>query len=348
MKLILISFFIALLTHAFSYAFASADSAFSAGTSSFVSDSSFSTMPSSTLKLEESLNGKGLHSNLTLGHGQIPLSLALQDSFYVKGSPVKVIKPLETGINYTMLGSLGAAYMASVIAIDRYMANQWWQKPSKFYFSRDYFSKLSNFNKFSHFYSVNLLGHLFSGAYEASGMQALGSTWYSSLSALAYISCVETENGFHTNNGFSLSNFSAGVLGTIFYIGQYYIPEMKDFMPKMSYKPTENLKNKGRIFFDDYQGQKYWMSVRLKNYLPEKISGFWPEFLMVAAGVGLKEGFPDKKGPMEMYVALDLDAEKLPLYGAFWQFVKNTLNYFHFPMPGVRLSPGSAFFMFCF
>ncbi|MCU7525177.1 MAG: DUF2279 domain-containing protein [Ignavibacteria bacterium] len=260
---------------------------------------------------------------------------------------INPVDPFDTGLNHKLLASLGVAYLGSGFAAHNYMAHAWWKSPGKFYFSNDYWSKLSNFNKFSHFYSVNLLGHLFSGAYEAAGMQALGSTWYSSISALAYMSYIETENGFHQNSGFSLSNFSADIIGTAFYIGQYYIPEMKSMMPKMSYKPVGRLAPGSSIIFDDYAGQKYWMSFRLKELLPEKAAGYWPSFLMVALGTGLRGNSIDY-GPMDLYVALDLDAEKLPLYGPFWQFVKNTLNYFHFPMPGVRVTQKSAFFMFCF
>lgn len=278
--------------------------------------------------------------------------LAAYDSTSIlitKEAEIKPVDPFDTGINYRLLGGIGIGYMGAGIAVHKYMENRWWKSPSKFYFSNEYWSKLSNFNKFSHFYSVNLLGHLFSGAYEAAGMQALGSTWYSSLSALAYLSYIEMENGFHKGNGFSASNFSFDILGTAFYIGQYYIPEMKNFMPKVSLRPTGGLKSGRNILFDDYAGQKYWMSVRVKEFLPEKISNCWPSFIMVAVGAGISEkNNYGNYGPMEFLLALDLDAEKLPLYGPFWQFVKNTLNYIHFPMPGLRVTPKSALIMFCF
>ncbi|HEX2868000.1 MAG TPA: DUF2279 domain-containing protein [Ignavibacteriales bacterium] len=266
-----------------------------------------------------------------------------------KNTELKSGDPFDTGLDYKLLAGLGAAYLGSGFAFHKYMEKQWWQSPSKFYFSNDYWSKLSNFNKFSHFYSVNLLGHLFSGAYEAAGMQALGSTWYSSLSALAYMSYIEMENGLNKGNGFSVSNFSFDILGTAFYIGQYYIPEIKSFMPKVSYRPTGGLKSGKHVLFDDFAGQRYWMGVRVKEFLPERISKYWPSFIMVAAGAGIEENNDSEKyGPMEFFVALDLDAEKLPLYGPFWQFVKNTLNYIHFPMPGLRVTQKSAVFMFCF
>lgn len=299
-----------------------------------------------------------LHASGSFASYKVPAagdSLAVADSLLQTRLKNKLyhnstaIEPFKTEINYPLLGGLGAAYMGSGIMLHNYIADKWWRSPEKLYISNDNWSKLANFNKFSHFYSVNLLGHLFSGAYEAAGMQALGSTWYSSLSALAYMSYIEIENGTHKNNGFSFSNYSADILGTAFYIGQYYIPELKSFMPKMSFNPAKRLSGKGKIVFDDYGAQKYWLSVRIKNYLPETVSEFWPSFINIAAGAGLRGNtVPENRAPMELYIALDLDAEKLPLYGPFWQFVKNTLNYFHFPMPGLRVTPDAAFFMFCF
>jgi hypothetical protein len=64
--------------------------------------------------------------------------------------------------------------------------------------------------------------------------------------------------------------------------------------------------------------------------------------------MGVKDLDGGGGGTREFYIALDLDAEELPLYGKGWQFVKNTLNFFHFPMPGIRISPDAAFFVLCF
>ncbi|MCK7523029.1 MAG: hypothetical protein MZV64_37810 [Ignavibacteriales bacterium] len=75
---------------------------------------------------------------------------------------------------------------------------------------------------------------------------------------------------------------------------------------------------------------------------------FGAEFLMLAVGMGVKNLDGSGGGQREFYIALDYDAETIPLYGSVWQFVKNTLNFIHFPMPGIRISPDAAFFVFCF
>lgn len=268
---------------------------------------------------------------------------------YVINQPPKTaitpVDPATSYLDYPLLGSLGLLYGGSAALLHNYQADAWWKNSTEFYFHNNW-NKDLNFNKFGQFYAVNLLGHIFSGAYEAAGMQALPSTWYSSLSALAYMLYIETEDGFHKDNGFSLTDASADLAGTLFYIGQYYYPVMKNFMPKVSYYPSVYISSRNNIVFDDYYGQKYWMSVRIKNFLPGESVKYWPGFLNIAAGAGLNKG--ERKNNLEFYIALDLDAEELPLYGPFWQFFKNTLNYFHFPMPGVRITPDAAFFMFCF
>jgi len=63
--------------------------------------------------------------------------------------------------------------------------------------------------------------------------------------------------------------------------------------------------------------------------------------------VGLKDNYTSNNAK-ELIIALDNDYEALPLYGKFWQFIKNTLNYFHFPLPGISLSPGLTFHLVTF
>ena len=124
-------------------------------------------------------------------------------------------------------------------------------------------------------------------------------------------------------------------------------------MFKASYWPkdlnkTNPISGQKHIIVDDYHGQKFWISARMKNLLPESIAEVWPEFLMLAVGMGVRNLDGSGGGQREFYIALDYDAETIPLYGSVWQFVKNTLNFIHFPMPGIRISPDAAFFVFCF
>jgi len=110
-------------------------------------------------------------------------------------------------------------------------------------------------------------------------------------------------------------------------------------------KPDNNIS-------DDYDGQKMWVAFRMKNLLPNDISKFWPSFLMLSAGYGVT-GIGDyalnKDLQKKFYLAFDFDASEIPLYGEFWEFIKNTLNYIHFPLPGIEISNnGISFLLFAY
>ncbi len=276
----------------------------------------------------------------------------------VTGFPVK-IDPLENQINYTNLAIIGAVTLASGVAIHIYQKNTWWaDQSSTFKIVNDWEYALW-IDKIGHFYGTHLLGHAFSSAFEGSGIRNDKAVIYSAAAAFAFEMYVEIEDGFGKNWGFSPGDAGADLLGALYFLGQYYYPFLKNFQPRVSYYPSEDLLNppkpgdRDRLHIannvtDDYSGQKYWLAVRVKNLLPESIARYWPSFLMLSVGTGLKNWNGFGKGQRELYIAFDLDAEELPLHGEFWQFVKNTLNYIHFPMPGIRITPDAAFLAFVY
>ena len=169
----------------------------------------------------------------------------------------------------------------------------------------------------------------------------------SAIGAFAFQMYVEIEDGFGKNWGFSPGDAAFDLMGALYSLGQHYYPVLKNFQPRVSYYPSleqrEGKRKDGNII-DDYAGQKYWMGIRMKNILPKSISKYWPSFLMLSVGMGLKNWNGFGKGDQDLYIAFDLDAEELPLHGGVWQFIKNTLNKIHFPMPGIRITPHAAFF----
>lgn len=259
--------------------------------------------------------------------------------------------PLKNQIDYNRLTWVGAAYVGAGVGLHIYQANAWWaNQNAKFHIQNDLKYALW-IDKIGHFYGTNILGHAISGGLEACNVQSEQSAIYSGIGALAFELLVEFEDGFGPDWGFSPGDATADVIGAAFYIGQYYSPLLKDIHPRWSYYPSKEMregKHKGGIIIDDYEGQKYWLAFRIKNYLPKSIAEYWPSFLMISAGMGVKDLDGVGGGTREFYIALDFDAEELPLHGPVWQFVKNSLNYFHFPMPGIKVSPDAAFFVFCF
>ncbi len=273
-----------------------------------------------------------------------------QDSFPV--SPVTEIDfdPLSTEVDYSILAAVGGVTLASGIAVHIYQRNAWWKDQRRsFHFTNDSYYALG-IDKVGHFYAGALFAHLFSAGFEAANIQSEQAAIYGSIASLAFETYVEIEDGFGPDWGFSPSDFAADVLGAGFSLGQYYFPFLKNFLVKFSYFPSKEFRDglhKGNSI-DDYEGQKYWLSIRVKNLLPDAASKFWPSFLNIAGGMGVRDLDGGGGGQREFYISLDLDTEEIPLYGGVWQFVKNSLNYIHFPMPGLRITPDAAFFVFCY
>jgi hypothetical protein len=264
--------------------------------------------------------------------------------------PVK-IDPLRTEIDYPVLALVGGTALAVGTAVHFYQANAWWKdQRTSFKFQNDPAYALG-LDKIGHFYGAYLLSHFFSAGFEAANIQAEQSALYGSLAALAFQIYVEIQDGFGAQWGFSTVDAAADMLGAAYAVGQYYVPYLKNFQPRFSYLPSEKFKSgqhKDGNIFDDYEGQKFWLSVRMKEVMPRTISRYWPSFLMLSFGIGVRNLDGSGGGQREYYIGFDFDAETIPLHGKFWQFVKNTLNYFHFPMPGVRISPDSVFLVFAY
>jgi len=260
------------------------------------------------------------------------------------------IDPLSTEINYPLLYGMSALYLGAGIGVHIYQANAWWKEDrTSFHFQNDWPYALW-IDKIGHFYAATLLVHAFSAGFEAADFQAEESMLYGSIAALAFQYYVEIEDGFGAKWGFSPGDAISNTLGAGYALAQYYFPYLQNFQFKYSYYPSEDMRNgehKGNIF-DDYEGQKYWLTFRMENLLPESAAEYWPAFLNLAVGMGVKDLDGSGGGSREIYIGFDFNVLELPLTGKFGNFVKNTFNYIHLPMPGIRISPDSAFFVFLF
>ncbi len=261
--------------------------------------------------------------------------------------------PFKSKINYPVLAGMGAAFLGTGTAIHLYQQKAWWSdQRTEFHFENDWGYALW-IDKIGHAYGAMLIQHGISAGLEAANLNAEQCVWYGSIAALSFQTFIEIEDGFGPQWGFSPGDFYSDVVGSAYPVLQYYFPVLKNFMLKASYWPKDLNKtnpNSGQkhIIVDDYHGQKFWLSARMKNLLPESAAEFWPGFLMLAVGMGVKNLDGNGGGQRDFYIALDFDAETIPLNGSAWQFIKNTLNFLHFPMPGIRVTSGGAFFAFCY
>ncbi len=266
-------------------------------------------------------------------------------------SNVKDSNPFEREINYPILGGIGIVTASAVLAINHYYETTWWRENrTSFKFVNDWKYALW-IDKFGHMLGTELIAHGFSSALEAANVGERSAVWMGAAGALAMQLYVEYKDGFGPKWGFSPGDAVSDFLGAAYYVGKYYYPDLKNFQLRFSYFPSKKMlegKMPDHNISDDYEGQKLWLSVRMNNLLPKKWASVWPDWLMLSFGYGVKNLDGRGGGEKDFFLAFDFDAEELPLHGPIWNFVKNTLNYIHFPMPGIRISHGITFLAFAY
>ncbi|MEN3039219.1 MAG: DUF2279 domain-containing protein [Candidatus Kryptonium sp.] len=254
-------------------------------------------------------------------------------------------KPVREQVNYTRLAIVGLGTVGVMGVIHVYQQNAWWSGQRRSFHIVNDWDYALNIDKLGHFYGANLISNLFSSSLQWAGIEKKKSMLYGAVLGSVFGLYVEFEDGFATQWGFSPGDAGANILGAWYPIAQYYIPFLKNFNFKWSYIPTSQLKSgKKKIFIDDHEGQVMWLSVSVNNLLPEKIEKFYPDFLNIAIGYGVRDLDGIGGGKREFYISLDYDLEKLPGDGWFLKLLKKNLNYIHLPAPAIRLKPSFAFF----
>lgn len=249
-------------------------------------------------------------------------------------------------------GSLAAA----VTALHIYQANAWWADQRGAFHMVDDPTYKDNFDKAGHAFGAYYSAHFFQEAYRWSGFNELQSAALGATSAALWELYIEIEDGFARDWGFSRGDAIADVAGAAFYFLRHEVPFMEGFRYKWMYFPSEQMLNNrpdipGQTvtFIEDYAGQSYWLSYRVESALPESVKPYWPDWLNLAVGVAdYSLGNPDlsnrKKG---WFIALDYDLGSLipESDSPFLNFIRRSLDYWHFPAPALRISPEPRFFV---
>lgn len=259
--------------------------------------------------------------------------------------------PLRTEINYPALGLVGLTLGSAIYAINDYYQHTWWRAERRNFRIVNDWKYALWIDKFGHFFGTYLQAHGISSALEAANVDLETSILAGAAMALGMQLYVEIQDGYGPKWGFSPGDAVGDLLGAAYSVAVYYYPFLKNIQPRVSYFPSKEMLDGTKPdmnISDDYEGQKLWLSFRMKNLLPENISKYWPSWLMLSAGYGVSDLNGSGGGIKKFYIGFDFDAEEIPLHGKFWQFVKNTLNYVHFPMPGIRISPDTAFLVFAY
>ncbi len=279
-------------------------------------------------------------------HGIAYPPSALSDSSAFPSRPDSV-HHFNSGRVWLLSGLMATA----IVTIHLYQQSGWWRdNRTSFHFQEDLLYGL-NVDKFGHFYGAYLLNFTISKALVWADMSEKDALWYGAGGALLFQTYVEVEDGFSTW-GFDRVDWASDLAGAAWMPLRSLVPALRVVNMKLSYHPSDLLGSAGgrgfkgqkHIVIDDYEGQTIWFTLDVPAILPERVRSFWPGFLHLAYGYGVRD--VAHVHPYRVYyLAPDLDMTKIiPQSSSFLRTLSEALNFIHFPLPAWRFYPTHAFY----
>ncbi|MCX6283408.1 MAG: DUF2279 domain-containing protein [Bacteroidetes bacterium] len=199
-------------------------------------------------------------------------------------------------------------------------------------------------------YYISMIGNF---SYRWAGLNKKQSAWYGGLLAEAYMLNIEILDGFSSEWGFSIGDFTANTLGAAMFVSQQLIWDEQRFRLKFSYHqttyPVYNPEQLGSSWISqilkDYNGQSYWLSGNISTFLPK--SSRFPKWLNVAFGYGaggMTGASANASGPnippQERYrrfmLSVDVDLTRIPTRSKLLKAVFTVLSFIKIPAPAIE------------
>lgn len=242
-------------------------------------------------------------------------------------------------LNPVKFGALTAVTLGMVIGLHNMQKHAWWSgERGQFHIQNDWAYAMS-MDKIGHFMEGGLIEKTMKGAFIWSGMEERTAMWFGALFSIGYMTDIEIEDGFAKAWGYSPGDEIANLSGDIFAIAQDMWTPLQTVKLKWGYVPSHDTLHKGD-FPDDYNGQVFWLSFNINKYFGKKFEEFWPDYLNLAVGYGVKdyEYFGPGGRSQNLYLGFDFDLRKIiPGNSSFMRFLKEFLNTFKIiPTPAIK------------
>ncbi|MBR9977861.1 MAG: DUF2279 domain-containing protein, partial [Bacteroidetes bacterium] len=236
----------------------------------------------------------------------------------------ETVGPVDGTRLWLVGGTMFTANTAILVYYYTTFYNDEYATRAPFHSFNDWYNADLNVDKLGHIWGtqayVQALYHLF----RWTNMQQCEAMYWSSATAFLFQLEMEITDGFYEKWGFSWWDMAANTVGAVWPNLQRAWPSLQPVMLKMSYRPSQAVKN-GWIKHDylrDYDGFTYWLTLSVHDVLPETLKPWWPAWLGVAVGYGADNTMLGKniynsvdgvgQGDQEWYISLDYDLRKLP------------------------------------
>ena len=256
---------------------------------------------------------------------------------------------------YKFLAAEGVVLSGAIL----YLKHEWYhdKKRVPFHFY-NVFKGWNQVDKLGHFYVSYLesnVGYSILKKFKFSEKKAL---YFGGFQGLILETPIEFLDAYYQGWGFSVSDFVANTLGSVFFIMQQKIFNEQLIKPKLSFSKSiyaneaNGLLGKKSLisqFVYDYNGYTYWFS-----FSPNKIFKFKkvPKWLNLAIGYGANgmlgefenksmykgKEIPSFKRYRQFYLSLDIDFSKIRTKSRFVNKIFDGLSYIKIPLPTLELS----------
>lgn len=288
-------------------------------------------------------NSPGIKSNFEI------TNFRLAEDSTIKNKPKNQKTEKQYKIIPWRIITLGALGVTVFTAMHLYYRQTWWKEQRKYFkFAEDgYYAR--NMDKASHIFTANAFTVTLGEAYKWTGISPKNALLYGALTAMAYETYIEINDGFAPIWGFDWMDMASNIVGAVYPFLQIQFPVLKNFNIKWSFKPewiNKKIK-KSDDLLDDYTDMTFWLSVTPEGLLPKSIAKYYPGFIAFALGLSIKNASHvtgSTHAYREWFLSLDYDITKLPGNTGFLKSLKKILNFYHFPAPAVRFSPSGVWY----
>ena len=226
-----------------------------------------------------------------------------------------------------------------------------------------------NLDKGGHFMGGVFMAQSLTEALAWTGIPSRPAALLGTAASWAALLEIEMRDAHFDQWGFSIPDFAANTIGASVPLLHTFFPQTRVVRFKFSYHPSALYRNRRERtladrphvdhLIDDYEGMTFWMTLAPEGLFPDRAAARWPDFLGLAVGygaTGLHGSNVKSKGPNkyyddlpdarpEIFLGLDYDARFLPGEGRVWSYLKDQLNWVHFPAPAIRLYPTWRFYL---
>ena len=204
----------------------------------------------------------------------------------------------------------------------------------------------SNYDKALHLYGGVVSSDMISSGLRLQGYGKEQAILLGAASSSIFYLFIELEDAHISYLGLDAIDLTASMIGSGYPVLQYYVPFFNSFTPKFSYHSSginTTMPNQySPQFLSDHEGQTYWVGVTVADLLPASYQESYPRWIGVAAGFSMRNlGHNTRK---EYFITLDVDLREFDTKSDFVNAVLRTLNYIHFPMPGIKFAQGKPQF----